>query len=263
MIEGVQNTTPFLRLLDKNTKQQNETLTRLSTGQRINKGSDDPAGLIAATRLQSDIAAVEAESRALTRINANANITDGHLSQLSGMAADVRGHLIAAANTGGLSDAELDAHQLEVDHLTRQMQLTTYDAVESLDGINLPDDGNSKLAEQLTTAAHQVSTLATGGENDLRSGRFAEADAVVAEATTAFAEGRGTVGGYQRTVLAPRIEAAAVERESLLAAHSQIMDADFAEEVSNLARDQVRTAAAGETLRIANHNAASVLRLLE
>jgi flagellin len=85
---------------------------------------------------------------------------------------------------------------------------------------------------------------------------------VLDDATTAFAEARGTVGAYQRYNVRSRLSSVAAEREALTAAHSRIVDADFAEETSNLARAQVQTAASVKVLQIANQNAATVLALL-
>jgi len=85
----------------------------------------------------------------------------------------------------------------------------------------------------------------SGGANDLRSGDFSQMQAVIDEATTAFAEARGTIGAYQRYTLEARENSLAVQRENLTAAHSQIVDA-----------------ASIHVLKIANQNAALVLNLL-
>lgn len=248
--------------LRKNFYEQNEILKRLATGRRINSGKDDPAGLIAATHLEAAIAALDAESRAIQRVNANANIADGHASQLSTMMSDLRGLVVASANSGALSDAEIAANQMQIDSLAAGIQRFAQDAIGSLDGISLPDGGNEQLAEQLRSAATAVGTLMSGGANDLRSGDFSQMQAVIDEATTAFAEARGTIGAYQRYTLEARQNSLAVQRENLTAAHSQIVDADYAEETSNLARSQVATAASIHVLKIANQNAALVLNLL-
>ena len=44
--------------LNRSNNQLQESLTRLSTGLRINSGKDDPAGLIASESLRSDIASI-------------------------------------------------------------------------------------------------------------------------------------------------------------------------------------------------------------
>jgi flagellin len=248
--------------LRKNSEVQDRILQRLATGRRINAGRDDPAGLIAATNLEAAIAALDAESRSLQRVHANANIADGHAAQLSSMMGELRSLTVASANTAGLSDAEIAANQMQIDSLSAGIQRFAQDAISSLDGISLPDGGNEQLAEQLRTAANSVATLTSGGANSLSNGDFDAIQTVIDDATSAFAEARGTIGAYQRYDVESRLNSAAAEREALTAAHSQIMDVDYAEETSNLARSRVLMAASVKVLKIANQNVATVLDLL-
>lgn len=256
------NTSLLLAQLRKNFLEQNDILKRLATGRRINSGKDDPAGLIAATDLEAAIAALDAESRAIQRTDTHANITDGHTAQLSSMMSDLRGLVVASANTGAMSDAEIAANQMQIDNISASIQRFAQDAIASLDGISLPDGGNEQLAEQLRNAANAVASLASGGANDLRSGNFEAMQAALDDATTAFAETRGIVGAYQKYTLESRQNSLAVQRENLVAAHSQIVDADYAEESSNLTRSQILTAASVRVLQIANQNTSLVLNLL-
>jgi flagellin len=126
----------------------------------------------------------------------------------------------------------------------------------------LPDGGNEQLADQLRAAAASVAALTSGGANSLSSGNLEAAQTIVDEATGTFAEARGTIGAYQKYELETRQNSLAVERENLMAAHSAIADADFAEEMSNLSRQRVLTAASAQVLRISNQNAQTVLNLL-
>jgi flagellin len=263
MVQNVFNSTYLQQLwLRRSFQTQTAILQRLATGRRINAGSDDPAGLIAATDLEATITALDAESRTLQRADSNATIADGHAAQLSSMMGELRGLVVASANQAGFSDAELAANQIQIDNLSASIQRFAQDAISSLDSISLPDGGSQRLAQQLRDAAQAVATLASGGANDLRSGNFAAMQGVLDEATTTFAEARGTVGAYQRYSVETRLNSIAAEREALTAAHSRIVDADYAEEISNLTRAQIQTAASVKVLKIANQNAATVLDLL-
>jgi flagellin len=262
MLRIPNNTFSFQTQLSRSFRWQNEILQRLATGRRINSGKDDPAGLIAATNLESALTALEAESRSIQRVHSNANIADGHTAQLGAMMSELRGLVVASANTGGMSDAEIAANQMQIDNLSASIQRFSQDAIASLDGINLPDGGNEQLAQDLRDAATAVSTLASGGANDLRSGNFDAMQTIIDDATTAFAEARGTIGAYQKYTLESRQNSLAVERENLMAAHSQIVDADFAEETSNLVQSRIQVEAGVKVLKIANNNARAVLDLL-
>ena len=237
-------------------------MERLATGRKINRGADDPAGLIAAMDLEAAISALEAESRSLERINSHASITDGHTAQLANLATDMQGLAVAAANAGALSAGERDAYQLEIDAMAESVQRFTNEAIDSLDGISLDGDGNSELAEQLRNAARGIATLASGGTNSLASGNFEEIQTIVGDAASAFAQARGTIGAYQKYDVQSRLNSIAAERESLTAAHSQLVDTDYAEETSNLARSRVLVEANISVLKIANHNQRTVLQLL-
>jgi len=46
------------RVLNQNNSNLNTSLQRLSTGLRINRGKDDPAGLIASENLRSEISSI-------------------------------------------------------------------------------------------------------------------------------------------------------------------------------------------------------------
>ena len=256
------NTLSLQTILRRNSADQDRSLQRLATGKQINSGSDDPAGLIAAMDLDSELHALDAESRSLQRVNSNATITDGHMAELTSMMGDLRELVVASANTGGLSDAEVAANQMRIDSLTASISRFAGDAVKSLDGINLPDNGNETLATALQNAAAEVSTLASGGTNSLASGNFGAMETALADATTAFTEARGTVGAYQKDQVQSRLSAIASERESLSAAFSTIMDTDYAAEAANQSRSKILTEANVQVLKIANQNAQSVLKLL-
>src|SRR5688500_15226176 len=90
-------------------------LTRLSTGLRINSGKDDPAGLIASEALRSNIIATEKAITNSERANQLIATADSALGQVSQLLNDIRGLVSEAANTGALSDEQIEANQLQID----------------------------------------------------------------------------------------------------------------------------------------------------
>lgn len=124
--------------LSKTNNELQTTLTRLSTGLRINSGKDDPAGLIASEALRSDITSINkaiSNTQRATQIIATA---DSALGQVSSLLNDIRGLVVEAANTGALSDDEIAANQLQVDSsleaINRISQTTTFQGRKLLDG---------------------------------------------------------------------------------------------------------------------------------
>src|SRR5210317_1229778 len=90
-----------------------ESLTRLSTGLRINTGKDDPAGLIASEVLRSDIIGVQRAIPNSQRANQMIATADSALGQVSALLNDVRGLISEAANTGAMSAEQISANQLQ------------------------------------------------------------------------------------------------------------------------------------------------------
>ena len=106
-----------IRNLTRNQDDLNLRLERLSSGLRINRGADDPAGLIASESLRSEIrglsAAVNNSERAINVIST----ADAALAEVSKMLLEIKGLINTSANSGALSDDEIQANQLQVDSL--------------------------------------------------------------------------------------------------------------------------------------------------
>ncbi|MCA9195085.1 MAG: hypothetical protein KDB03_25110 [Planctomycetales bacterium] len=124
--------------LNKTNSDLQTSLTRLSTGLRINTGKDDPAGLIASEALRSDITSINkaiSNTQRATQIIATA---DSALGQVSSLLNDIRGLVTEAANSGALSDDEIAANQLQIDSsleaINRISQTTTFQGRRLLDG---------------------------------------------------------------------------------------------------------------------------------
>src|SRR5688572_8788200 len=171
------------KILGRSNSQLQETLTRLSTGLRINAGKDDPAGLIASENLRRDITASQ---RAITNTERATQLiatADSALGQISNLLNDVRGLVTEAANTGVLSDEQIAANQLQVDSsleaIDRIAQVTSFQGRKLLDGsldfiktttsggssvvdlniqkANLGSSGSLNVSIDVTTAASRAS----------------------------------------------------------------------------------------------------------
>ena len=248
--------------LHRTQRSMDTVFARLSSGRRINSGRDDPAGLIASERLASEIKSLEAQNRSIQRADANARIAEGHAVEVSSMLTEMRGLVIAGANTAGMSDAERAANQMQIDSLAVSINRFTDNAVASLDGFNMPNGGNAIVEAQFVQAQAGVMSLVSGGANDLASGNFEAADAALSTAITAVATGRGRIGGYQKDVLMPTLRSNRITLENLSESRSLIADTDFAVEMSNLNRNQVLMAAGIKALVLTQQQPRSVLALL-
>ncbi|MCA9240924.1 MAG: flagellin, partial [Planctomycetales bacterium] len=144
-----------------------QSLTRLSTGLRINTGKDDPAGLIASENLRSDITAIRKAISNTDRANQVIATADSALGQVSSLLNDIRGLVTESANAGALSDEQISANQLQVDSsleaLNRIAQTTTFQGRRLLDGsLDFITTPGSNAANLSSLQIDQANLGATG-----------------------------------------------------------------------------------------------------
>lgn len=113
-------------------------LERLSTGVRINRGKDDPAGLIVSERIATDIKGIEQAIRNGERASAVISTTEAALSEITDLLNSIKSLSVEAANTGAVSDEERRANQLQINSaiqsITRISNTATFGGLKLLDG---------------------------------------------------------------------------------------------------------------------------------
>jgi flagellin len=115
-----------------------KSLERLSSGLKINRGADNPAGLIVSERLRSEIGvvkqAIDNSSRAINVIAT----TEGALDEVQSLLTDIQALLVEAANSGAFSEDEIAANQLQIDNaidsITRIANTTTFSGRKLING---------------------------------------------------------------------------------------------------------------------------------
>ncbi|MFQ5426897.1 MAG: flagellin hook IN motif-containing protein, partial [Gaiellales bacterium] len=114
------------RVLGQNNLSLTTSLERLSTGFRINRGKDDPAGLIVSQNLRAELSAVGQAIDNAERADQVVNIAEGGLTEISGLLNELQALITQTANDAGLSGEEKEANQLQIDSV-----LQTIDRVAS------------------------------------------------------------------------------------------------------------------------------------
>ncbi len=114
------------RVLGQNQKGLQQSLERLSTGLRITRGKDDPAGLIASENLRSELKSINAAVSNAERADQVVNIAEGGLQEVSSLLTELQGLITTTANSAGLSQSEKEANQLQIDSI-----LQTIDRISS------------------------------------------------------------------------------------------------------------------------------------
>jgi len=110
---------------------------RLSTGQRINKASDDPSGIVAVANFDQQLAQIEASTRNGERINSIIDTADGAMAQISSLLGEIQSNALAAAGSSVTAE-ERAAYQAEIDSaidaIDTLVNTTTFGDIRLLDG---------------------------------------------------------------------------------------------------------------------------------
>lgn len=276
---------PTTRFMHAAQKAADESLHKLGTGKSVNTGRDDPAALIAANRLASELR-IERQSGENAQRAANIlSYIDYSLSEFQPILLTIQNAIHEGAND--LSDQELKAAQFQidqgVDQLTQMWRMASFNGRPALRPDGAATDGkvryhfdvgssggNSNLdiafdtpsPARLGSAVAKLTDLASGGSHDLRSGQFTEAFEVVKAATQQVATIRGEVGAVRSMVLDPAANMAQIAAENLAQAISQIEDTDYAAETDRLSRSQTLAQATLVVRRDAVTNAGDLLMAL-
>ena len=269
------------RILGVNNQRLATSIERISSGIRINRGADDAAGLAISEGLRSDIRALRQATRNANDGMSLINVTEGALNEQSGILIRLR-ELASQAATGTVGSTERGTIQLEFsalrDELTRISQTTEFNGTALLDGslastatstnhimiqIGIDNSENSRLNlnSAINLAAVDASTLGidalsvTGASEALTA--LNEINAAIGTVTAA----RGKVGAVQNR-LQRSVSALAITAENLQAAESAIRDADIAEEIAELTRNQILVQTSTAMVGQSNLIPQSVLQLL-
>jgi flagellin len=243
----------------------NSTINRLSTGLRINRASDDAAGLQISNNLRADI-------RVLNQARRNANDGLGRLAVQDLVAEEATNILTRAAElaeqaaSGTTTSAGRAALNQEFTEI--RQALDALDSDTKFDGVNIFGAqftvrvGESGT-EAITVSAFSLSqsSLSINGDNLLTSGTAGTALTNILNAISTVSENRGTVGANSAR-LQTIVNSLGITAENITAAESQIRDADIASEVVNLTRFQILSQSGVSALAQANQSSQTVLSLL-
>jgi len=270
------------RFLGVNNNRLALSVERISSGIRINRAADDAAGLAISEGLRSDIRALRQAVRNASDGISLMNVTEGALNEQSGILIRLR-ELASQAATGTVGSTERQTIQLEFSALRSELDRIT--ATTEFNGAKLIDgtlsscvaDANSHILIQIGLDSGANSRIDLNTElrlNSIDSTQLeihnlsvtASSEALTAldkinEAISSITESRGKVGAVQNR-LTRSIANLSVSVENLTAAESSIRDADIAEEVAELTRNQILVQTATAMVGQANLIPQSVLQLL-
>lgn len=132
------NSLTLLNILNRTQNAQSKVLTQLSTGSRINRGKDDPAGLIAVANLETELRSVDAALSNVQRTDALLGVADNAYKEIGKQLQDIVALAQASANSAGLSASEIAANQAQIDNaiaaIDRIVSTTSFNGKKLIDG---------------------------------------------------------------------------------------------------------------------------------
>jgi flagellin len=127
------------------------SLERLSTGLAINRGADNPAGLIVSERLRSELEGIDQAIDNSERASSVIATTEAYLAEVNDLLTSIKGLIVEAANTGGMSKEEIEANQLQIDSAIES--ITRISNTASFAGLQLLNGSLSYLTSGVATSA--------------------------------------------------------------------------------------------------------------
>jgi flagellin len=256
------------------------SLERLSTGLRINRASDDAAGLGVSENLRTQVRGVsQAQKNAQDGIAA-LNIAEGAANEISSVLQRMRELAVQSANDTLTSTERAYTHQefsalrSEIDRIAavtnynKQGLLSNTAGRFGATGANVlwVDANNTVGTDSLTVTIGTLTTALLSANLNTRD-ITTQANAVLAisEVDTALNSVntvRANIGAYVNR-LEHAVNNLMVSETNQAAAESSIRDADFAKETSNYTRNQILMQSATAMLSQANMIPSSVLTLLK
>jgi flagellin len=235
--------------LAKNQQELSLRLERLSTGLRINRGKDDPAGLIISERLKSDIQGTDTAIKNSDRASSVIATTESGLNEINDLLNSIKSLIVESANTGANSSAEREANQLQIDSAIDS--ITRISNTASFGGLKLLNGSLDYTVSGVRTSA--IAKAQVNNASFVGSANLQVSVDVIASAQTGslFYSGNTTPAGV--TLSALTIEVAGTRGVQIIQIPSGRPLSDIVTAVNNL------TSLTGVRGELINNNAASGL----
>jgi len=272
MALSILNNIPALQAenqLSITTAAANKSLQQLSSGSRINSGSDDAAGLAISDGLNANVAALNQSSLNATNAVGSLQTADGALSQVTSLLNRSITLATEASNTG------LSASQQTAINNEYQSLLTEIGNIGSSTNFNgtaifgstvsaYTSDGTTGGTVSIGGTVAALTTTALGLNASVLTSSTAAQTAL-----TALTAAIGTVSAQRGTLGATveQLQAASTvdtnESQNLVSASSNITSADISTVVANDTKYSILEQTGISALQQANQQAQTVLKLLQ
>ncbi len=260
--------------LQKNNQDLSNSLEKLSTGNRINRASDDASGLVIANNLSSQSKAFGQAIRNAGDAISIAQVADGALGEATDLVQGIREKAIQAASAAQTPETR-QAIQAEIDKsletLGQIAQNTSFNGHKLLSGeytnkefqvgaasgetidISLGSIDPSKISDE---------TVGTLSDIDVTTDEGAQAAIEISDMALGYINQQRSQVGSTQNQLESTINNLTTANINTLAAKSEIQDLDFAEESMNLNRLKLMAQARAFAQSQANASANNIINIL-
>jgi flagellin len=217
----------MLQSFRRNSDKLQTALERLSTGKRINRPSDDPAGFVAAEGFRRDLTDLQMKLKSLGSDRRQSHLQQSVLGNVQEALVSLRDRVLSAAD-GLLTSEQRSTLQSEIDR--------------AIDAVN-------RIVKQSPTGtAHGIDSIAA---DSLLAGDAGAAE-FVEEQSQSVTSQRAALAAHERTHLEVFEQLYQDQIVITSEALSQIEDTDFAVETANLAQSQVLSQSSMAALAYSN-----------
>lgn len=260
--------------LSVSTSQLSSSLNRLSTGSKLSKPSDDPAGLAVTSRFESQFRRLNSSFDNIANAISFTQTQDGYLKTIN-TALTRMGELSLLAQDATLSNADRDLYDKEFQQLKDFMARAK---TKQFNGVDLFSSNNIEVSIDSSRSAFVIPPVDLNSEsfsfvdenaddedfepanlNTLRKAK--ESLAFVSKAVSEVALARAQIGAIQSRLVFTDAQLAST-KENLSNAMSRINDVNVAEEATQYARYQILVQSGTSMLAQANAMPKTVLQLL-
>jgi flagellin len=264
--------------LGKTNRELNTSLERLSTGLRINRASDDAAGLSVSEQMRTQVTGLQVAKRNASDGIALLNIAEGAVNEIESMLQRMRELAVQSSNDTlttverSYTDQEYQALVSEIDRITNVTQYNTqtlldgriesFGAAGSSSSI-LHIGPNGKSADRISVSIQGTSSgaLTIALSSLTNQARSESAILSIDVAINSVNKLRSDLGAFINR-LDHAINNLDNQTHNTQSAESAIRDVDFANESSAFTRNQILTQSATSMLAQANQVPQNVLSLL-
>jgi len=262
------------RHLSLHTQAVGRSMHRLSSGLRITRAAEDPAGLAVAMRLSAREQSIGQAIRNASDGVSALQIAEGAMSESSGLLIRLRELAVQSAN-GSLSSSERAVLDQEAQGIVQEIDRIA--SVNDFNGMNLIDGSTASIdlhtgpgaSDTLTVTgvdvrASQIGSGAGSQVIDIDISTQAGATTAIGIADAAInqvSSARGALGTVQSRAES-QIRSLQISQENLMAAQSRIMDTDIARETAELTKTTMLQQMSVSLLAQGNQQSRIVLDLL-